>query len=131
MNVFWKTAAGILTAVILWINLNKSNKDMSVLMSLAVCAMGVIASAAFFQPVISFVKKLQGIGKLDGELISVVLKVVGVGFVTEIAGLICKDAGNESMGKTLEYISAATVLWLSIPVLERLLTLLDKILGAV
>ena len=131
MNVFWKATAGVLTAVILWINLHKSNKDTSVLMSLAVCAMGIMASVAFLQPVVSFVKKLQDIGKLDGELVSVVLKVVGVGLVTEIATLICKDAGNESMGKTLQFISAATVLWLSIPVLERLLALLDKILGAV
>ena len=131
MNVFWKATAGVLTAVILWINLHKSNKDTSVLMSLAVCAMGVVASVVFLRPVISFVKKLQGVGKMDGDLVSVVLKVVGVALVTEIATLICKDAGNESMGKTLQFISAATVLWLSIPVLERLFALLDKILGAI
>jgi len=131
MNVFWKTAAGILTAVILWINLNKSNKDVSVLMTMAVCAMAIIAATAFLQPVISFVKKLQGIGKLDEDLVSVVLKAVGVGIVTEIAVLICKDAGNESMGKTLQFVSAAAILWMSIPVFEKLLALLDGILGAV
>ena len=131
MNVFWKTAAGILTAVILWLNLNKSNRDTSVLMSLAACAMAIIASAAFLQPVVSFVKKLQDVGKLDADLVSVVLKVVGVGIVTEIAVLICKDAGNESMGKTLQFVSASAILWMSIPVFEKLLALLDKILGAV
>lgn len=131
MNVFWKTAAGILTAVIIWINLNKTNKDASVLMSLAVCAMAIIAAAGFLQPVISFVKKLQGIGNLDSDLVAAVLKVVGVGVITEIAVLICKDAGNESMGKTLQFMSVATVLWLSIPVFEKLLNLLDGILGAV
>lgn len=131
MNVFWKTAAGILTAVILWINLNKSNKDASVLMTLAVCAMAIVASAAFLQPVVSFVKKLQGIGELDDDLVSVVLKAVGVGIVTEISVLICKDAGNESMGKTLQFVSGAAILWMSIPVFEKLLALLDRILGAV
>jgi len=131
MNVFWKTAAGILTAVILWINVNKSNKDVSILMTLAVCAMAMIASAVFIEPIVSFVKKLQEIGKLDSDLVSVVLKVVGVGIVTEIAVLICKDAGNESMGKTLQFVSASVVLWMSIPVFEKLLSLLDKILGAI
>lgn len=131
MNIFWKTAAGILTAVILWINLNKSSKDVSVLMTLAVCAMAMIAAAAFFEPVVSFVKKLQELGKLDTALVSVVLKVVGVGVVTEISVLICKDAGNESMGKTLQCVSAVAVLWMAIPVFEKLLALLDRILGAV
>lgn len=131
MSVFWKTAAGILTAIILWINLNQSNKDTSVLMTLAVCAMAMMAAASFLQPVVSFVDKIQDIGKLDAGLVSTVLKVVGVGIITEIAALICKDAGNESMGKALQFVSAGVVLWISIPVFEKLLALLDKILGGV
>ena len=131
MNVFWKTAAGILTAVILWINLNRNNKDISVLMTLAVCAMAIVASVSFIQPVIAFMKRLQNIGNLDTDLISVVLKVVGVGTISEIAVNICKDAGNESMGKTLHFVSAWVVLWLSIPVFEKLLALVDRILGSV
>ena len=131
MSIFWKTAAGILTAIILWINLNKSNKDVSVLLSLAVSAMAIIACTTFLQPVVSFIKKLQDVGKLDRDLVSVIVKAVGIGIVTEIAVLICKDAGNESMGKTLQFISAAVILWVSIPVFEKLLALLDRILGAV
>lgn len=131
MSIFWKTAAGILTAIILWINLNKSNKDVSVLLSLAVSSMAITACATFLQPVVSFIKKLQDVGKLDGDLVSVIMKAVGIGIVTEIAVLICKDAGNESLGKTLQFISAAVILWVSIPVFEKLLALLDRILGAV
>lgn len=131
MNIFWKTAAGILTAVILWISLNKSNKDVSVLLTMAVCAMALIGASAFLQPVIAFFKKLQTIGNLDNDLVSVVLRIVGIGVVTEIAVLICKDAGNESMGKTLQIVSTVTVLWMSIPVFESLISLLDKILGAI
>jgi len=131
MDVFWKVIAGVLTALILWINLSKSNKDISVLTTLAVCAMAVIAAAAFLRPVISFAKKLQSIGNLDKDLVAIVLKVVGIGIVTEIAASICKDAGNDSLGKTLQFVSSATVLWMSIPVFERLLDLLNKILGAI
>ena len=131
MNIFWKTAAGVLTAVILWINLNKSNRDISVLLTMAVCAMALIGASAFLQPVIAFFKKLQTIGNLDNDLVSVVLRIVGIGVVTEIAVLICKDAGNESMGKTLQLVSTVTALWMSIPVFESLISLLDKILGAI
>lgn len=130
MNVFWKTAAGVLTALILWISVSKHNKDISVLMTMAVCAMSVIAAVTFLQPIVAFVKKMQAVGNLDEELFSVILKVVGIGIVAEISTLICKDAGNESMGKTLQFVSAAAVLWMSIPVFEKLLTLLEKILGS-
>ena len=131
MDIFLKITAAILTAVILWINISKSNKDISVLMSLSVSAMALIAAAGLLQPVVSFIQKLLSASDIDGDLVSVILKVVGIGVVTELAVMICKDAGNETMGKTLQFVSSTTALLVSIPVFEKLLTLLDKILGTI
>ena len=131
MSLLLKTSAGVLITLILWLTLNKHTKDMSVLLTLAVCAMVVTVSVSFLKPVIAFLKRIQEIGNLDNDLLSVILKVVGIGLVTEIATLICKDAGNESMGKALQFLSTVAVLWMSIPVFEKLLSLLDKILGTV
>ena len=131
MSLLLKASAGVLTALILWLTLNKHAKDMSVLLTLAVCAMVVTVSIGFLQPVVSFLRRIQELGNLDSDLLSVVLKVVGIGLITEIATLICKDAGNESMGKALQLLSTVAVMWMSIPVFERLLSLLDKILGTV
>ncbi len=131
MSVFIKATAGILTALILWLNLHKQAKDFSVLLALLACAMVIIAAISFLRPVIDFINKLQQIGNIDSELLSVILKVVGIGILAEFTALICKDAGNESMGKALQVLSSVVVLWLSLPVFEKLISLLDKILGAV
>ncbi len=131
MSVFLKTVAGILTALILWITLNKQSKDYSVLLALTVCAMAVTAVITFLQPVVAFLQKIQAVGDLDQELLSVILKAVGIGLIGEISVLICKDAGNESMGKALQLLATVVILWVSIPVFEKLLSLLDKILGTV
>lgn len=131
MNVFLKAVAGVLTAVILWLSVNKDNKGISTLLTLAVCVMVFSVCAYFLQPIIDFIHKLEFIGDLDETLLSVILKVVGVGLLTEISVAICKDCGNESMGKSLQILSVVAVIWLSIPVFERLITLLDKILGSI
>lgn len=131
MSTFLKVAAGVLTALILWLSLNKQNKDFSVLLTLAVCCMVITAAMMLLQPVVVFLRKVQEIGNLDRELISVLMKVVGIGMVGEICTLVCKDAGNETMGKALQIVSTVVVLWMSIPVFEKLLSLLDKILGTV
>lgn len=130
MNIFLKAIGGVLIALILWISLSKQNKDFSTLLSLAVCVMIFIVSASFLRPVMQFAQKLQQLGDLDSELVSVVLKSVGIGIIGEISTLICKDAGNESLGKALQFLSITVVLWISIPVFEQLLTLLDNILGS-
>ena len=131
MDIFLKATAGVLTAMILWLSLYKHNKDFSVLLTLLVCGMVITVAMTVLQPVMIFVQKLQQYGKLDNELLGVILKVVAIGLIGEICTLVCKDAGNESMGKGLQILSTAVVLWMSIPVFEKLLSLLDKILGTV
>ena len=129
MDIFLKATACTLLALILWICLNRTGKDISILLTLCVCVVVVTASASFLKPIISFVKKIAETGQLDDSLLSVMLKVVGIGLIAEISTLICKDAGNESIGKSLQLLSSCVVLWLSIPVFEKLFTLLEKILG--
>ena len=131
MSIFLKAVAGVLTAVILWLTVNKDNKGISTLLTLSVCIMVFSVCAYFLQPIIDFIHKLELLGELDEGLISIVLKVVGIGLLTEISAAICKDSGNESMGKSLQILSAVAAIWLSIPVFERLITLLDKILGTI
>ena len=131
MSIFLKAVAGVLTAVILWISLNKNAKDYSVLLTLAVCAMVVLSSVVFLQPIVDFLRKIQSVGSLDSDLTAIILKAVGIGILTEVSVLICKDAGNESMGKALQILATTAVLWISIPVFEQLLSLLNEILGAI
>ena len=131
MNIFFKSVACVMIAVVLWLTLHKSSKEISVLLTLAVCIAVISAAAGFLQPIINFIHRLRELGNLDDELISVVLKVVGIGLLTEISTVICKDAGNETMGKALQMLSVTVIIRISIPVFEKLLSLLDKILGTV
>ena len=130
MDIFLKAVAAVLTGIILWLSVNKNHKEISTMLTLAVCVMVFTICVHFLQPIIEFIHKLEVLGNLDETLLSVILKVVGIGLLTEISVAICKDSGNESMGKSLGILSSVTVIWLSIPVFERLITLLDKILGS-
>lgn len=131
MSDFLKIAAGLLVALILWITVSRSSKDISVLLTMAVCAMICIIGFAYLRPVIRFAERLKDLGGLDHELLALVMKVVGIGIISEISMLICKDAGNESMGKALQIMSAFVVLCMSVPVFEKLISLLDTILGTI
>ena len=46
-----------------------------------------------------------------------------------MGSLICSDAGNSALGKTLQILGAVAVLWLSIPLINSLIALLEQILG--
>ena len=49
----------------------------------------------------------------------------------EITSLICTDAGNAALGKSVQILATCGILWLSIPLFTSLIDLLNKILGEV
>lgn len=130
MDVFLKTSAAVLITVVICLTVAKQGKDFSVLIAISGCCLVILAAATYLKPVISFIDKLQSIGDLDNDLIHVLLKAVGIGMLSEITGMICSDAGNASLGKTLQILAAAVILWLSLPIFTQLLELLENILGA-
>ena len=131
MDVFIKGAAGVLVALILFLILGKQGKDISVLLTITVCCMVAAIAASYLEPVINLIEKLQELGNLDIEILSVVLKATGIGLIAEICCTVCKDAGNDALGKTLQLLSSAAILWLSVPLFTNLISLFEKILTTI
>lgn len=123
-------AGAVLLAVILTLTLKQTNPAMAALLSVAVCALALMAGMSFLKPVIAFLDSLRRLGSLPEEPIRILLKVTGISVISEIAVLVCSDSGNSSMGQTLKILSTGTILYLSIPLFQVLLDLVQKILEA-
>lgn len=131
MEIYLKAAAGILVAVILGLTLAKQEKDIALLLSVLVCCMILTVAINYLAPMIDFLGELQFLGHLDSEMLNILLKAVGISLLAEVTSLICADAGNAALGKTLQIMAAAAVLWLSIPLFRSLVALVQEILGEV
>ena len=129
MEIYFKITAGILITMVLCLLLPKQKTDISVLLCLAVCCMALICAAVYLEPILSLLHRLIELGNLPDELLQILFKVVGIGLISQITSVICIDAGNQSLGKVLQLITTAVVLWLCIPLLEQLLILIENVLG--
>lgn len=131
MDIFLKVTAGILITAILSLVLSRNGTDMGLLLTICVCSMVIFAAFSYLEPVFAFAQRLIQIGQLSSELLNILLKVVGIGLISQIAGLICTDAGNQSLGKALQIVTTAIILCISIPLLEEILSLLETVLGEI
>ena len=129
MGEYLRWAAVVLVGVILALVVGRQSKDMSLLLTLAVCVLVSIAALSFLEPVTELLRELRRLGNLDSEAVSIALKCAGIGLLSELIGLVCADAGESAMGKALEVLSAAAVLWLSLPLIRELLTLIEGVLS--
>ena len=128
MELYLKGCSAVMIGLLLSLIVGTGRKDFSTLLSLAVCTMVSICALSYLKPVILFLNQLRTLGNLDSEIVRILLKVVGIGALTEGSTMICADAGNSSLGKVLQYLGSSVILWLSIPLFQMMTDLLQRIM---
>ena len=129
MERFFQAAACALLAVVMSMALEKQNKDLSMAVTLAAVTLVLFIAVSYFQPVVEFARRLQSAGKLDTQLSGILFKAAGISLLAEMAALICTDAGNATLAKGIRVAATAAVLWLSLPLMSRLLDFVQKMMG--
>ena len=129
MEGFWQGAALVLLTVIIGAALGKQKDDIGSLLILTVCCMIVGIGISYLSPVIEFIQELRSIAHLDDQMLEILLKIVGIGMVGGVASMVCVDSGDSALGRSLQLLSTAVILWMSLPLLQKLLDLLQDILG--
>lgn len=130
MEPFWKAAALVLIAGVLSLTLKDQNKEYALFLSIAACLMVTAITVTYLKPVFGFLKELESLGDLRGDMLSILIKALGVGLASEIASMICTDAGNASLTKAIQLLGGAVILYLSVPMFSAMMDLIQKIVGA-
>ena len=131
MGIFLKACGAVLITVILVLIVGKYSKDFSIALTMMVCSLVAIAAVEYIQPVMAFLEKVESIGGLDHNMIQILLKVAGIGLISDICSLVCADSGSASLGKVVKILSCAAILWLSLPLYAMFIELLQRILGTI
>ena len=131
MADYLRWTAAVLIGLILSLVISKQSKDMSLLLTLAVCVLVCLGALEFLEPVTELLRELRRLGGLDSEAVSILMKASAIGLLSELMGLICADVGEGALGKALQILSNAAVLWLSIPLLRQLITMVGEVLAEI
>lgn len=129
MALFWKAAAGILIALLLGLSLK--NQDTGLLLTLAVCVMAIGTALVYLEPVLDFLRELEAWSSFQSDILTILLKALGIGLTAELAAAVCSDAGNSSLCKAVQLLGNVTILYLSLPIFRMMLQLIHQILGEV
>ena len=131
MGEYLRFAAAALIGLILVLVVGRQSRDLGMLLSLAVCVLLALGAMEFLEPVLELLDELKRLGELDGGAVGILLRCAGIGMVSELAGLLCADAGEGAMGKALQICANAAILWLSLPLLRQVLTMIGEVLAKV
>ena len=130
MDIFRIVGVGFITAIAA-ILLKQTKPELA----FAVTVTGIIVILLFVADMLKeTLSALDSIAKLTGVengLVKTLLKIVGIGYLTEFAAGILTDFGSASVADKVILGGKLTVLAVSLPLLYRVLTVLNTFLGLI
>ena len=92
----------------------------------SIIILGYIMS--WFNPVISSIQSIVQKTGLSSSLVENVLKIVGIGYLTEFASNICLDSGNSSIADKVQLAGKTFILIASLPIITELIDIVAGLL---
>ena len=78
--------------------------------------------------ILDAINRLQGYIQLNSAYIGILIKIVGITYVTEISSSLCKDSGYSSIGEQIELVGKLSILAISMPILLAILDTINNFL---
>ena len=131
MSEFLKIVSLVLLTVVLGLSVGKTEKDISAVLGMFSLCIAACAAVTVLEPVLDYLVELRRVFNLPDELVSTLLKAVGIALTAELSAAVCTDAGSASLGKILQILGGAVVLSLSIPMFRTLMTIIKEMTGGI
>lgn len=129
MESYWKAVAVIILTVILGAAIGKKEKEILVVLTVAACCTVMMVSMEYLSDVVAFLWELGNNSHDQNFFTGILLKISCVALTTELAGLLSADAGNSSLAKVIQILGNAVILFLSLPLFEAFLSIIQEIMG--
>ena len=125
MDILKVAAVGI-SAVFLSAAVKKDSPHFSLLIGLAAGVIIIFMIAEPVREVFYTLKKLSEESGVNSAYIAIVLKVIGIAYISEFAAELSQDAGEASIGVKIELAGKILIMAVSAPIL---ISLTDVVLG--
>lgn len=127
MEIFKIVAIGILICITTLI-LKQIKPELSVTVVIAGSVILITYALNYFVSVFGVFGEIVNKTGLDKSLFTILLKLIGVGYLVEFGASICEDAGNSSIANKIILCGKITIFILALPIITNLFELILDLL---
>ena len=130
MEIFQLVGIAFITAVTALL-LKETKPELSFAVTVTGSIILLLFAFELFRGSISIFNRIAETTGIKSSMVKIILKMVGIGYLVEFSAGILNDFGQNSVADKLVFCGKAVVLILAIPILERVLSLVSKLLGLI
>lgn len=102
--------------------------EMAIQISVAASVIIFFMLAPYIKTVIEMFRDISNQIGMDIKYIGIVLKVIGIAYVAQFGAEICKDAGESAVASKIELAGKIIIMTLSMPIMYKLIEIINRIL---
>lgn len=115
-------------AIMLAITFKKGKEEYSLYISIAACILILLWGISKLETILDGISQLQGYIKLNQSYIGILVKIIGITYITEISASLCKDSGYQAVGEQIELVGKLAILAISMPIMLAILETINGFL---
>ncbi|MDO4942203.1 MAG: SpoIIIAC/SpoIIIAD family protein [Lachnospiraceae bacterium] len=119
---------GIIAAILILV-IREQQKGISAVILLAGSLAIFLFCIGYLQDILKFIENINSMMSIDRIYIKILLKIVGIAYVCQFSGDICRDLGSQALGRQIESAGKLAVLIVGIPVIQGLLDTMKELLS--
>lgn len=123
----WMLLGIVLAGVSVSTMLRQTQPTLAMLLSAGIGVLLLVTVLSDMTPLMDRVSRLIG-GSVNEEYVTVLLKAVGIGLVTQFAADVCRDAGETSLAGKAELAGRVLLLLCGLPLFEQAASLLESMI---
>ena len=127
MEIFKIIGIGLLTSIIATL-IKQIRPEFYIVVILSGSVVMLMMIVNQLQVLFNYFLTIFGQTGLDYKLFASILKILGVGYLSEFASGICVDSGNSSIGDKIILAGKVLIVVLSLPIITSLLDVIIEIL---
>ncbi|HCW52110.1 MAG TPA: stage III sporulation protein AD [Clostridiales bacterium] len=127
MEIFQVVGLAVVSVVVLLV-IRRHRPEMAVLLALVVGLVIFFMVAQRLLAVLEFLRDLAARAGVDSLYLNIILKIVGIAYITEIGAQVCRDAQETSVAAKVELAGKLLILVLAVPIVMAIVEAVLRVL---
>lgn len=128
MTIFSIVAFSIISCLLI-IVVREYRADIALLISVGAGCMLLIVAVSRFSVLFSEIKSLVSSLSLNNEYIIIMIKALGISYITQFASDTCNDFGQTALSSKVQLIGKLLLSAISIPLMINFIKMIEKLMG--
>lgn len=126
MEIFKVSIIGVIGAI-LAISIKPVKNDFASYISFGTCIVILFYVVCKLSDLVEQIVYLLSYIDYDGRYINILLKMIGITYIAEFSGSLCKDMGYQALAVQIENFAKLSMLAISVPVIIGLFDIIGKL----